>query len=95
MIKSRSRNHYERQSQRGFKESRVWLSTAAQLACDAEVARRTAKGERSVSRQSVLTDIVEASLSPAQADLVELRHELAKARAEIALLEEKVRYGRG
>lgn len=96
MIKSRQKNHYERQAQRGFKESRVWLSQAAQLAVEAEVTRRTARGERAMSRQVVLAELVEAALTaPGQADVSDLRRELAHARAEIARLEEKVRYGRG
>ena len=96
MIKSRQKNHYERQAQRGFKESRVWLSQAAQLAVDAEESRRTAKGERGVSRQSILSELVDAALTDtALVDVSDLRRELAHARAEIARLEEKVRYGRG
>lgn len=91
----RQQKSYERQKLRGFKEGRIWLSPASLIAADAEVSRRMARGERAVSRRVVLADIVEAGLSPEQADLVELRRELAHARAEIARLEEKVRYGRG
>lgn len=93
--KERQQKSNERRKLRGFKECKTWLSPASLIAADAEVARRIVKGERAVNRQTVLADIVEAGLSPEQADRVELRHELARARAEIARLEEKVRYGRG
>lgn len=93
--RAKNRQHYQNQVLRGLKESRVWLPQAAHERLDAEVSRRTARGERGVSRQSVLTDIVEAGLSPEQADRVELRNELAKARAELARLEERVQYARG
>lgn len=91
---ARRRQHYERQTLRGFKEGRVWLSPATHAALEAEVSRRTARGERAMSRQSVLTDVVAAGLSPEQAEVADLRRELAHARAEIARLEERVRYGR-
>ena len=94
--KERQQKSYERQKLRGFKEGKIWLSPASQAALEAEVSRRTLRGERAVSRQVVLAELVEAALTaPDQADLVELRHELRHARAEIARLEEKVRYGRG
>lgn len=93
--KERQQKSNERRKLRGFKECKIWLLPASLIAADAEVARRIARGERGVSRQSVFADIIEAGLSLEQADRVELRHELARARAEIARLEEKVRYGRG
>ena len=93
---ARRRQHYERQTLRGFKEGRVWLSPATHAALEAEVSRRTARGERAMSRQIVLSDLVEAALiAPEQADVSDLRRELAQARRQIAELEEKVRYARG
>jgi hypothetical protein len=94
--KERQQKSNERRKLRGFKEGKMWLSPASQAALEAEVTRRTARGERAMSRQVVLAELVEAAMTaPGQADVSDLRRELAHARAEIARLEEKVRYGRG
>ena len=83
--KERQQKSYERQALRGFKEGKIWLSPASQAALEAEVSRRTLRGERAVSRQVVLAELVEAALTaPGQADVSDLRRELAHARAEIA-----------